>query len=50
MRYEVTAYYSEIIEVEAESESEAIRKAQEKLKNINITLIADSFEVKEVEN
>lgn len=50
MRYEVTAHYSEIVVVEAENESEAIRKAQEKLKNINVALIADSFEVEDVED
>ena len=44
MRYEVTAYFSEIIEVEAENENEAISKAKEKLRNINTVLIADNFE------
>lgn len=44
MRYEVTAYFSEIIEVEAENENEAISKAKEKLRNINTALIADNFE------
>lgn len=50
MRYEVTAYYSEIIEVEADNENEAISKAQKQLKNINIALIADNFEVEEIED
>lgn len=51
MKYEVTAYFSEvIIEVEAENENEAITKAQEQLKNINTTLIADNFEAVELED
>lgn len=50
MRYEVTAYYSQIVEVEAESENEAIRKAQEQLKNINVALIADNYEAEEIED
>lgn len=49
MKYEVTAYYSKIVEVEADNESEAIRKAQEQLKNINVALIADNYEVEEIE-
>lgn len=49
MKYEVTAYFSEVIEVEAENENEAIRKAQEQLKNINTTLVADNFEAVEIE-
>ena len=48
MRYEVTAYFSEVIEVEAENETEAIGKAKEQLKNINISLIADNFEAEEI--
>ena len=43
--YEVTAYYSETVKVRAESEDEAICKAQEQLKNINTALIADNYEV-----
>ncbi|MBE5875662.1 MAG: hypothetical protein E7290_02090 [Lachnospiraceae bacterium] len=50
MRYEVTAYYSEVVEVEAENENEAISKAQEQLKNINVALIADNFEAVEIED
>ena len=50
MKYEVTAYFSEVIEVEAENENEAIRKAQEQLKNINTTLVADNFEAVEIED
>ena len=50
MRYEVVAYYSQIVEVEAENENEAIGKAQEKLKNINVSLIADNYEVEEIED
>ena len=48
MRYEVTAYYSESIELEAENENEAISKAQEQPKNINVKLMADNFEVEEI--
>ena len=44
MMYEVTAYYSEVVQVEAENENEAISKAKEKLRNINTVLIADNFE------
>lgn len=43
--YEVTAYYSEVVQVEAETENEAIAKAQLKLRNINTALIADNYEV-----
>ncbi len=50
MKYEVTAYYSEIVEVEADNENEAISKAQQQLKNINIALVADNFEVEEIED
>ena len=50
MKYEVTAHYSETVEVEAENESEAISKAQQQLKNINVALVADNFEVEEIEN
>lgn len=50
MKYEVTAYYSQIVEVEAENENEAIRKTQEQLKNINVALITDNFEVEAVED
>ncbi len=49
MKYEVTAYYSEVVEVEADNENEAISKAQAQLKNINTALIADSYEVEEIE-
>ena len=50
MRYEVTAYYSQTVEVEAGNENEAIRNAQEKLKNINVALIADNYEAEELED
>lgn len=50
MKYEVTAYFSEVIEVEAENENEAITKAQEQIKNINTTLIADNYEAVELED
>lgn len=45
MKYEVTVYFSEILEIEAENENEAISKANEQLKNINTVPIADSFDV-----
>ena len=50
MKYEVTAYFSEVIEVEAENENEAISKAQQQLKNINVALVADDFKVEEIED
>lgn len=50
MKYEVTAYYSEVIEVEAENENEAISKAKEQHRNINTALIADSYEAEIVED
>lgn len=49
MKYEVTAYFSEVVEVEAENESEAISKAQQQFKNINVA-VADNFEVEEIED
>lgn len=50
MKYQVTAYYSEVIEVEADNENEAICKAKEQLRNINTALIADSYEAEEIED
>lgn len=50
MKYEVTAYFSEIIEVEAENENEAIDKAKERIRNMNVAPIADGFEVEEIED
>ena len=47
--YEVTAHYSEVIRVSANNEIEAIHKAQEQLKNINTTPIADDYDVEEIE-
>lgn len=45
MRYEVIARFSEIVEVEANNEDEAIDKARMKIKNIGINLTADEYEV-----
>ena len=43
--YGVTAYYSSIVRVEADNEDEAIMKAQLELRNRNVALVADNFEV-----
>lgn len=51
MKYEVTAYFSEeIIEVEAENKNEAINKAEEQIRNINVAPIVANFEVEEIED
>lgn len=45
MMYQVTAYFSEIFEVEAENESEAINKASQQIKNINTIPIPVEYDV-----
>ncbi len=45
MIYEVTAYFSEIYEVEAETETEAIEKATQQINNTSVIPIPDNFEV-----
>ena len=46
MQYSVTAYFSEVIEVEAENENEAINKVAQQLKNMNVVPVPDEYEVK----
>ena len=47
--YEVTAYYSQVIRVNAENENDAISKAQSQLQNINTSFVADGYEAVELD-
>ena len=45
MKYQVTMYFSETVEVEANSENEATDKAYLQLKNSPVVPIVDEYEV-----